>query len=223
MHRQLCACNRAKVEQELKLQAKHAELLKWEAQLKLNAECSDSSRLENNKLMAEWNEKQRLLQMQLQEKKMEEIQVKFPGSYWHELPSLQFSECKQKLAQLKQQLSLSDAKCVELKSGQKNQQAVIKQLQSRLSKPHQDLMALQAELEQTRKAHHKELLVLEYDNKQLGRQLAAQTERAIHFQKMLDEQLVQLRSAQREVQDLHFMLENTQPHRTLNKSKRLAS
>lgn len=115
------------------------------------------------------------------------------------------------MSELRQQLSFSESKCGELKSGQKHQQGIIKQLQARLSKPNSELASLQAEVDRLRKAHHKEMLVLEYDNKQLGRQLAAQTENTIHSQKRLDEQLVQLRSAQREVQDLHFMLEHSQP------------
>lgn len=115
------------------------------------------------------------------------------------------------MAELKQQLSFSESKCSELRSSQKQQQAAMKQLQAKLSKPGMELLSLQAEVERLRKVHHKEMLVLEYDNKQLGRQLAAQTEHAVHYQKRLDEQLVQLRSAQREVQDLHFMLERSQP------------
>lgn len=108
-------------------------------------------------------------------------------------------------------MSFWESKCAELRSNQKQQQSTIKQLQVKLSKPDTELMALQAEVERLYKAHHKEMLVLEYDNKQLGRQLAAQTEHTVHCQKRLDEQLVQLRSAQREVQDLHFMLERFKP------------
>lgn len=122
-----------------------------------------------------------------------------------------YNQLKKKVAELKQQLSFSESKCAELRSNQKQQQATVKQLQAKLSKPGMELVSLQTEVERLRKVHHKEMLVLEYDNKQLGRQLAAQTEDVIHYQKRLDEQLVQLRSAQREVQDLHFMLERSQP------------
>lgn len=123
---------------------------------------------------------------------------------------MQFSDHR-KVTELRQQLSCSESKCSELKSIQKHQQSTIKQLQAKLSRPSLEVVSLQAEVERLRKAHHKEMLVLEYDNKQLGRQLAAQTEQMVNSQKRLDEQLVQLRSAQREVQDLHSMLEHTQP------------
>lgn len=63
-------------------------------------------------------------------------------------------------------------------------------------------------MEQLRNSHHKQMLVLEYDNKQLSRQLAAQSEHTLLLQKRLDEQLVELRSAQRDVQDLHSLLEH---------------
>ena len=58
-----------------------------------------------------------------------------------------------------------------------------------------------------RTQHHKEMLLLQYDNKQLRKQLAHHAETVFQYQKKLDEQLVQLRSAQREVQDLHSLLE----------------
>lgn len=67
MYLTLCVHVRSKVEQDLQLQSKCAELAKLEAQLKLNAEGTDSLKLENKKLLAELSEQQRLLQTQVQE------------------------------------------------------------------------------------------------------------------------------------------------------------
>ena len=125
------------------------------------------------------------------------------------------------MAELKQQLSSSENRCSELKAIQKHHQSTVKQLQAKLSKPSPELMSLQAEMEHLRKVHHKELLVLQYDNKQLRRQLTEQTEQSIVSQARLDEQLVQLRSTQREVQDLHFMLEHSQAQKAPNNKARL--
>lgn len=112
-----------------------------------------------------------------------------------------------KVVELKQHLSLSESKLAEFKASHKHQQHTIKQLQDKVAQPLLEQVSLQAEVDQLRKTHHREMLVFEHDNKQLGRKLAAQTEHSFHLQKRLDEQLVQLRSAQREVQDLHTLLE----------------
>lgn len=116
------------------------------------------------------------------------------------------------MAELKQQLSSSENRCSELKAIQRHQQSTIKQLQAKHSKPSPELMSMQAEMEHLRKSHHKEVLVLQYDSKQLRRQLAEHAEQTVASQKQLDEQLLQLQSAQREVQDLHFMMERSQGH-----------
>ncbi len=114
-----------------------------------------------------------------------------------------------------------------MKANYQQQQLTLKQLQAKLSQPNLELLSLQAEVEQLRKAHHRELLVLEYDNKQLGRHLAAQTEHSHQLQRRLDEQLLQLRTAQRDVQDVHTLLEHTHPHtaglRTQGKAERAGS
>lgn len=48
---------------------------------------------------------------------------------------------------------------------------------------------------------------MEYDNKQLGRQLAVQSESCLRLQQQLDKRTVQLVSTQREVEDLQSQLE----------------
>ena len=48
---------------------------------------------------------------------------------------------------------------------------------------------------------------MEYDNKQLGRQLAVQSESCLRLQQQLDKRTVQLMSTQREVEDLQSQLE----------------
>lgn len=48
---------------------------------------------------------------------------------------------------------------------------------------------------------------MEYDNKQLGRQLAVQSESCLKLQQQLDKRTVQLMSTQREVEDLQSQLE----------------
>ena len=58
------------------------------------------------------------------------------------------------------------------------------------------------------------MLVVEYDNKQLGRQLAAQTDHTLLLQRRLDEQLLELRVAQREVQDLQALSAGGALHRS---------
>ena len=51
------------------------------------------------------------------------------------------------------------------------------------------------------------MLATEYDNKQLRHQLAVQSESYLALQQQLDERTVQLRSMQREVEDLQSQLE----------------
>ena len=105
---------------------------------------------------------------------------------------------------------LSDTK-IEYKRRLSEQKQLLKQLQSRQARPIAELSSLQEQLEQLRKQHHNEMLVMEYDNKSLGKQLAVQTEYSIQLQRQLDEQLLQLKSAQREVEDLHSLVEQMKP------------
>lgn len=62
--------------------------------------------------------------------------------------------------------------------------------------------------------------MLEYDKKQLGRELGVQMEHGLQLQKRLDEQLLQLKSAQHEVEDLHSLLEHKLGHGALKGSHR---
>ena len=117
-------------------------------------------------------------------------------------------QLKCKVAELQKQLSDSESKRNELKSSHKQQQNNIKQLQAQLSQPSPDLIATRGKLAQLHETHHKQLLVLEYDKKQLGRQLDLQMEHGLQLQKRLDEQLLQLKSAQHEMEDLHTLLEH---------------
>lgn len=64
---------RGKIEQELQLQSKHAELAKWEALLKIDAENADSLKHENKKLREELSEHQRLLQERAQESAVRDV------------------------------------------------------------------------------------------------------------------------------------------------------
>ena len=128
---------------------------------------------------------------------------------------LQLSDChllKQQLSDTQKQLMTSERKFSEAKSEHKKrnseQQQVIRQLQTKLSRPSPEQLTLQSELEQMQKAHHRQMLVVEYENKQLRKQLGVQSEYSLELQKRLDEQTVQLRSAQREVDDLHSQLEH---------------
>lgn len=111
------------------------------------------------------------------------------------------------MAELKQQLSSLEERHSELKASHKQQQLTIRQQQARLAVHTPEQLTLQAEMDKLRKCHHKEMLVLEYDNKQLRRQLAGQAEYVLQLQRRLDEQLIHLKAAQREVQDLHSLIE----------------
>lgn len=123
-----------------------------------------------------------------------------------------YQQLKQKVSELQQCLAMADEKLSEVKTEYKRRHSehkqLLKQLQTRHAKPISELASLQEEIEQLRKQHHKEMLVFEYDNKQLGKQLAIQTEYSIQLQRQLDEQLLQLKSAQREVEDLHSLMEH---------------
>ena len=122
---------------------------------------------------------------------------------------------QQRSNNLQQEVATIEKKLLETKTEYKRrisvQQHLIKDLQSKMSHPRSNLEVLQREVEQLRNTHQKEVLVMEYDNKELTRQLAVLTEYAHRLQDRLDEQLVQLMSAQREVQDVHSLLEHLKP------------
>ena len=69
----------------------------------------------------------------------------------------------------------------------------------------------QAELEEARRTHQRQLLVAEYKEQQLRRQLASQSELCAGLQRQVEEQTVQLRAALREVEDLHYQLKHRAP------------
>lgn len=126
-----------------------------------------------------------------------------------------YQQLRVKVSELQQCVAVANQKISETKIEYKRrlseQKQVVKELQSRNSRPISELSSLQEEIEQLRKRHHKEMLVLEYDNKHLGKQLAVQTEYSLQLQRQLDEQLLQLKSAQREVEDLHSIVEQLKP------------
>lgn len=126
-----------------------------------------------------------------------------------------YQQLRLKITELQQCVAVADQKLSETKAEYKRrlleQKQIVKELQSRNSKPISELSSLQEEIEQLRKRHHKEMLVLEYANKHLGKQLAVQTEYSLQLQRQLDEQLLQLKSAQREVDDLHSLVEQLKP------------
>ena len=126
-----------------------------------------------------------------------------------------YQQLKKKVAGLQQCVAMADKKLsdtkIEYKRRVSEQKQLLKQLQSRQTRPIAELTSLQEQLDQLRKQHHHEMLVMEYDNKSLGKQLAVQTEHSIQLQRQLDEQLLQLKSAQREVEDLHSLVEQMKP------------
>ena len=117
-----------------------------------------------------------------------------------------YHQLKRAVTDLQQELSNSESKCSELTASHKQQEHTLKQLQTQLSQP-SDLISLQDELSQLRVSHRKQLLVLEFDKKHLGKQLAVQMEHGLQLQKRLDQQLLQLKSAQHEVDDLQSLLQ----------------
>lgn len=131
-----------------------------------------------------------------------------------------YHQLKCKVTELQRQLSNSENKVSELKSNHKQQQNTIKQLRVQLSQPSLELTSLQDELTQLHETHHKQMLVMGYDNKQLRKQLAMQVECGVRLQKRVDEQLLQLKSAQREVKDLQSLLEHELVHGAFQGSHR---
>ena len=126
-----------------------------------------------------------------------------------------YQQLKQKVSELQRCVAMADRKLSEAKIEYKRQlseqKKLLKQLQMKHAKPISELASLQDEIERLQKQHHKEMFTLEYENKCLGKQLAVQTEYSIQLQRQLDEQLLQLKSAQREVEDLHSLVEQMKP------------
>lgn len=130
---------------------------------------------------------------------------------WLFVANIQHHEQRQKISALQRQLTHSESKYGDLKTSHKQLQHTTKQLQARLSQPNLEVASLRAELDQLQRTRQKEKLVSDFDNKQLRRQLEDQASHTLQLQMKLDEQLIQLRSAQREVQDLQSLLEHTIP------------
>jgi antitoxin component of MazEF toxin-antitoxin module len=126
-----------------------------------------------------------------------------------------YQQLKQKVSELQQCVAVANRKLSEAKIEYKRrlseQKQLLKQLQMKHAKPISELASLQDEIERLQKQHHKEMLTLEHDNRHLGKQLAVQTEYSVQLQRQLDEQLLQLKSAQREVEDLHSLVEQMKP------------
>ena len=129
---------------------------------------------------------------------------------------IQSADCLQlklEASHLKQLCTNLEATISELEACNKKQQQAIQQLHSELSQTTPDIAALTEELTQMQEAHHRQVLVLEYDKKQVCKHLEKQVEQNTRLQRRLDEQLLQLKSAQREVEDLHNLLDHKAPHR----------
>ena len=118
-----------------------------------------------------------------------------------------YDQLQQKSQELARELANAEKKLQEYKRRNSDNQRLVKDLQSRAPHPAQELEALKKELDEIRAAHHKEVFVMENNNKELRRQLVAQTEYAGVLQKKLDDQMLQLLSAQREVRDIHSTME----------------
>lgn len=108
---------------------------------------------------------------------------------------------------LSQELAVVEKRLSDYKRKNSDSQRLIKELQSKVPHPTHELEVLKRELEEIRKAHHKELYAIKNSNSELRRQLVVQTDYAGELQKTLDEQMLQLLSAQREVKDIHIILE----------------
>lgn len=115
---------------------------------------------------------------------------------------------KSESSRLRQQLFDSKAMVNELETSNKKQQQTIEHLRSQLSQTLPDMAVVQKELAQLQEVHRRQVLVLEYDKKHVCKKLQAQVEQNGRLQSRLNEQLLQLKSAQHEVEDLHFLLEH---------------
>jgi len=110
--------------------------------------------------------------------------------------------------QLRQELATTDRKLLEYKRRNSDNQRLIKSLQStKHHPPTQELDALKRELDGIRTAHHKEIHRLEGENRELRRLLAVQTELSNGLQKKVDDQMIELMSAQHDMKDIHHALE----------------
>lgn len=109
--------------------------------------------------------------------------------------------------ELAQEVENAEKKLLTYKHRNADNQRVIRELQSNIPRPTRELEALKKELDDIRRVRHKEMVTMETNNRELRRQLVAQSEYCVALQKKLDDQMVELLSAQREVQGVHSLLE----------------
>ena len=120
-----------------------------------------------------------------------------------------YQQLKADATRLRQQCSEFKAAIGDLESSNKKQQNAIEELRSQLSRRSStspDAAGLKKGMAQLQEDHRRQLLVLEYDKKQASKKLQAQVELNDLLQGRLDEQLLQLKAARREVEDLHCLL-----------------
>lgn len=112
--------------------------------------------------------------------------------------------------QLSQERTKNELEATELKSQIAEQHKVIKKLKA---KPTGQSEEQQHGMEQILMRAKQETMAMQYDNRQLHKELTIKTEANLHLQQTFDEQTIQLRSAQREVHDLQEQVDHL--HRVL--------
>jgi len=128
-----------------------------------------------------------------------------------------YQQLKAEASLLRQQSSEFKTAISDLESSNERLQRTIEELRSQLS--HQSSASPDAAsrkkkgVAQLQEDHRRQLLVLEYDKKQASKQLLVQVELNGLLQRRLDEQLLQLKAARHEVEDLHGLLQTKRTHR----------
>ena len=123
-------------------------------------------------------------------------------------------------SQLKERCLAAESKLMEGRAEYKRrstqQQGLIKQLQTQLSRQsHAGLVRLEAELTQLHESHCSEVAAMANDRRRLQEQLEQTAAVARASQRKAEEQMVQLLAAQREVEDLHAMLQHARAAQSL--------
>lgn len=236
----LCVGCRNKLEMEIELQCKWTELSHWEA--KLQREQDKISTLQTE-LQTE-REKADRLQSLLHEATAKHLTLQGHkdalqqrvDKVWTTAPALHplilcilcmqmndYDQLQKKSQELAQELANAEIKLSNYKHRNSDSQHLIRELQSNVPRPVRELEAVKKELDDIRRARQKELVGMETNNRGLRRQLAVQRQYSEALQKKLDDQMVELLSAQRQVQEVHSLLEQLNSTGAKTNIKRMPS
>ncbi len=129
-----------------------------------------------------------------------------------------YDQLQKRSQELIQDLANTEKKLLTYKQRSSESQRIIRELRLSVPRPARELEALKKELDEIRRTRQREVAAMEANNRKLRQQLVVQSEHSIALQKKLDDQMVELFSAQREVEDLHSLLEQVKPKRIIKKT-----